>query len=108
MSVSVLLFSNFKKINWPLTKLYMNIFTDNNKLISINKSITSSYHNVTPSLIALHAFSGYNSVPMMFGIGKSKIQKAVTKIHLSYVGDVDDNLKNLMRGGKQFKVKCYG
>ena len=50
----------------------MNVFTDDNKLISINKSIASSHHNVTPSLIVLHAFTGYNSAPMMFGIGKSK------------------------------------
>ena len=72
ISVSVLLFSNFKKINWSLTELYMNVFTDDNKLISINKSTASPHHNVTPSLIALQALSRYNSVPMMFGIGKSK------------------------------------
>ena len=72
ISVSVFLFSNFKKINWSLTELFMNVFTDDNKLISINKSIASPHHNVTPSLIALHALSRYNSVPMMFGIGKSK------------------------------------
>ena len=73
MDVSVLFFSNFKKMNWSLTELYMNVFTDNNKLTSINKSIALSHHNLTPSLIALHALSGYNSVPMMFAIGKSKI-----------------------------------
>ena len=72
MDVFMLFFSNFKKINRSLTELYMNVFTDDNKLVSINKSITLSHHNVTPLLIALHAFSGYNSVPMMFGIGKSK------------------------------------
>ena len=88
-SVSVLLFLNFKRINWLLTKLHMNAFTDANKLISINKSIAPSHHNVTPSLIALHALSGYNSVTMMFGIGKSKTLRAVSKIPLRYVGDVD-------------------
>ena len=40
MSVSVFLFSNFKKTNWLLTKLYMDVFTDANKLISISKSIS--------------------------------------------------------------------
>ena len=72
--------SNLKKINWLLTKLYMDVFTDANKLISINKSIASSHHNMTLSLIALHALSGYNSVTMMFGTSKSKTLKAVTKI----------------------------
>ena len=69
MSVSVLLFSNFRKINWSLTELYMNVFTDDNKLQSINKS---SHHNVTPSLITLHALSGYSFVPIICGIGKLK------------------------------------
>ena len=54
-SVPALLFSNFKKINWLLTKLDMDVFTDANKLMSIDKSAASSHHNVTPSLIALHA-----------------------------------------------------
>ena len=72
--------SNFKKINWLLTKLYMDVFTDANKLISINKSIASSHHNMTLSLIALHALSGCNFVTMMFGTSKSKTLKAVTKI----------------------------
>ena len=42
MSVSVLLFSNFKKINWLLTKLYMDVFRDANQLISINNRIIPS------------------------------------------------------------------
>ena len=66
------LFSDFKKINWSLTELYMNVFADYNKLISINKSIASSHRNVTPSLIALYASSSYNSAPMIFETGKSK------------------------------------
>ena len=72
MSVSVLLFSNFKKIICLLKKLCMDVFTDTNKLKSINKSIASSHHNVTPSLIALHALSGYSSVTMMISMGQSK------------------------------------
>ena len=71
--VSVLFSSNFKKINWSLTELYISVFTDDKKLISINKSVGLSHHNVTPTLIALHVLSGYKSVPMMFGTGKSKI-----------------------------------
>ena len=72
MTVSVLLLSNLKKVNWSLTKLHMDVLTDNNKLISIKKLNASSHHTVTPSLFALHTLSGYYSVPMMFGIGKPK------------------------------------
>ena len=72
MNVSVLFFLNFKKINCSLTELDMTVFTDDKELMSIKKSIGLSHHNVTPSLIALHALSVYNSVPMMFGISRSK------------------------------------
>ena len=109
ISVSMLLFSNFKKINWSLTKPYLNVSTVDSKLKNrINKSITSSHQNVTPSLIALLASSSYNSAAMMFGIGKSKILKGVSKIPLRYVGNVDDNLLDVMWEGKQFVAKCYG
>ena len=108
MSVSVLLFSNFKKINWSLTRLYMDVFTDNNKLISINKLIASSHHNMTPTMIALHALSDYNFVPMMFSIGKSKTLKAVSNIPLRYIGDVIANLEDVMRERKQIIAQFYG
>ena len=86
----------------------MVVFTDVNKLISMNNSIASSHQNVTLSLIDLHALSGCNSVTMMFRIGKSKTLKAVSKIPLRYVEDVDANLVDVMREEKQFVAKCYG
>ena len=97
MSVSVFLFSSFKKINLSLAKLYKDVFTDDN--ISINKSIVSSHHSVTSSLIALHALCGYHSVPMMFGLGKWKTLKTVSKIPLRYFRDINANLKDAMREG---------
>ena len=54
---------------------------------------------MTPSLIALHALSGCNSVAMMFGIGKSKTLIAASKILLSQVGDVDANLEDVIQEG---------
>ena len=77
----VSLCSSFKKLNWSSTKLYMDAFTDYNKLISMSKSVAAN-ENVIPSLIALHALSGCDSVPMMFGLGKSKALKAVSKVPL--------------------------
>ena len=86
--VFVLLCSNFKKINCSSTKLYTDAFKDNNKIIIINRSVAA---NATffPSLIALHALSGCDSVPMMFGIDQSKNLKAVSKVSLKYIGDVN-------------------
>ena len=67
-----------------------------------------THHNVTPSLIALHALPGCNSVTMIFSIGKSETLKPVSRILLWYAGDVDANLEDVMREGKQFVAKCYG
>ena len=59
----------------------MDTFTDDNKLISINKPVAAN-ENMIPSLISLHALSGCNSMPMMFDLGKSKALKAVSKVPL--------------------------
>ena len=42
MGAFVLVCSNFEKINWSSTKLYLDAFTDDNKLISINKSVAAN------------------------------------------------------------------
>ena len=106
--VFVLLCSNFQKINWTSTKLYMDAFTDNEKLISINKSVPAN-KNVIPSLIALHVLFGCDSVPM-FGIGKSKaLKKTVTQVLFRYTGDdVHANLEDVLQEGKLFVAKSYG
>ena len=79
LTVIVLLCSNFKKINWPSTKLYMDAFTDDNKLININKLVAAN-KNVIPSLIALHALSSCDSVPTMSGIIKPQALKTISKV----------------------------
>ena len=45
---------------------------------------------------------------MVFGVGKSKTLKAVSKIPLRYVGDPDANLEDVMWEEKQFVTKSYG
>ena len=79
--VFVSLCSSFKKISCLLTKLEMDAFKDDGKLISINKSIAAN-GNVIPSLVALHALPGCNFMPMMFGLDKLKALKAVSKLPL--------------------------
>ena len=54
------------------------------------------------SLIALHVLSGGNSEPMMYGTDISKVLKAASKVSLRYIGDMDANLEDVMREGKQF------
>ena len=85
----------------------MDTFTDNNKLISINKSVKNN-ENVIPSLIALHALSGCDTVPMMFGIGKAKALKATRKVPLQHIGDLNAEIEDVIREGSIFVAKCYG
>ena len=99
--------SNFNKTTWSLTKLCMDTFTDDNKLISINKSVAAN-ENMIPSLIALHALSGYDSAPMIFGKGKSQALKAVSKVPLRYTGDVDTNLEDEFKKGNNLQPNVMG
>ena len=48
----------------------MDTFTEDNKLVNITKSVHNNKETI-PSLIAMHALSGCDSVLMMFGIGKA-------------------------------------
>ena len=85
----------------------MDAFTDKTKLISIRKSVAAS-ENVIPSMIALHALPSFDFVPMMVDIGKSKVLKAVSKVPPRYIGNVDANLEDVMREGKQFEARWCG
>ena len=85
----------------------MDPFSGGSKLISIKKSVNAKQH-IMPSLVALHAISGYDTVPMMFGIGKVKSLKVVEKVPLVHIGEVNAELEELIDEGKRFVAKCYG
>ena len=65
--VFVLFCSNVIKISWSSTKLYMDTFTDDYKLIGINKSVATNT-KLNPSSIALHALYRCNSLLTVFYI----------------------------------------
>ena len=80
----------------------MNVFTDNNKLISINKSFALSHIiDCSTRIIWLQSCTQY--------VWNSQIKdlKAGSKIPLMYFGDVYVKLEDVMREGKQFAAKCY-
>ena len=83
--VFVLLCSNFLANDWSSANIFMETFIDNSKLININKSVEYN-KDIVPSLVALHALTGCDSVPMMFGIGKAKGFKALKVTALTSVG----------------------
>ena len=63
----------------------MQSFLSNKAAIIINDTV--QYNNrVVSSLIGLHALSGCDSVPMMFGIGKAKALDVTKDFQMEYLG----------------------
>lgn len=92
---------------WAPAEVYMESFQDSKSLISIHKSV-QQHIDVIPSLIAIHALSGCDSVPMMFGIGKAKALAAAKYVQLQYLGHEDASLNDVLLESKRFVAKCYG
>ena len=76
-------------------------------MISINQSVSKNAE-IIPSLLALHAISGCDYIPMMFGIGKMKAMKTAHKVPLLQIGDSDAQLDDVIKEGKHFVAECYG
>ena len=104
--VFVLLCGHFLERKWS-SKIYMDPFTKENKVININNSFKRN-ENLVPHLIALHALSGCDTVPMLFNVGKAKAINAVKKVSLMHIGDVNSPIDLVIKEGKQFVAKCYG
>ena len=92
--------------HWAPKDVYMDPFSGGSKLISIKKSVNAKQH-IMPSLVALHAISGCDTVPIMFGIGKVKSLKVVEKVPLVHIGEVNAELEEVIDEGKRFVAKCY-
>ena len=86
MNASLFLFSNFKKINWLLKKLYMDVFTDANKHQQIDRIIPSQCDPIIDysTCIIWLQFCDHD--------GRHRPVK----------------VPDVMREGKQFVTKCYG
>ena len=82
----------------------MDPFSSESKVINIKKSRPS----IIPSIVALHAISGCDTVPQMFGMGKSKSIKAAEKVPLNYLGKQNADMQDIIEEGKKFVAKCFG
>ena len=80
---------------------------DESKLININKSVEYNRETI-PSLVALHALTGCDSVLMMFGIGKAKGLKAVKATPLKCIGKKSCAIKDVVNEGFKFVASRYG
>ena len=55
----------------------------------------------------VHALSGCDSVPMMFGIGKVKVLGILKDHPLQHLGRAHAN-EDVMQEAKEFVAACYG
>ena len=60
------------------------------------------------SLIALHAISGCDTVPEMFGIAQAKALSAVQKFPFKFIRRLDASKDDVICEGKTFASKAYG
>ena len=59
-------------------------------------------------LIGLHAISGCDTVPMLFGIGKIKALNTLATNSLNLMGKRDAGINDVMLESKKFVAACYG
>ena len=104
--VFVLLCYHYQKRDWSQAKVYMKDFSDGNKIISIKKTV-EKHSDIVPSLTAVHAISGCDTVPGMFNIGKKKALSVLKKMHLNLFGRIESET-DVLQEGKLFVSKLYG
>ena len=105
--VFVMLCNLYKERKWFPAEVYMDDFQRGKSFISIKE--TTKRHSYTSSmLIPVHALSGCDSVPMMFGIGKVKVLGILKDHPLQHLGRADANEEDVMQEAKEFVAACYG
>ena len=81
-------------------------FSKEKSLISIRET-TKRHERTCSMLIALHALTGCDSVPMMFGIGKATAIDALQSVPLIRLGRADSTNEEVITEGKTFVAACY-
>ena len=87
--------------------LYLAEFSEGKSIISINDSV-KTHNQLIPDSLSVHALTGCDSVPMMYGIGKKKAINVAKKSSLSYLGQLTANEEQYLQQSKQFIANCYG
>ena len=97
----------YVKKNWAAAEVYMEDFNPDKTLISIRRTVERN-RDLVPSLIPLHALTGCDTVPMLYGIGKAKALAVLKKHPLNYVGDASAGIEDVKVEGTSFIAQCYG
>ena len=105
--VFVLLCSMYLEKSWSAAEVYMQDFNSNTNVISIKKTVEKN-KDIIPSLISLHALTGCDTGPQLFGIRKGKAHNVVKKIPLTSLGNEAADYDEFIEEGKRFVPQCYG
>lgn len=105
--VFVLLCSMYLHNDWSTSNVVMENFLGDHRLTDIQMTVERNV-NIIPSLIAMHALSGCDIVPMLFGIGKAKALAVVEQIPLKHLGHENASIEEVLLESRRFVAKCYG
>ena len=89
------------------TEIYLAPTSSSSSLICI-KSFVAKHSEIIPSLPAAHGMSGCDSVPMVYGIGKTKVCSVLRDVSLLQLGDVTADETIMIEEAKTFVARCYG
>ena len=87
--------------------LYMADFNEKKSITSIRDSV-ENHRQLIPNLLYVHALTGCDTVPMLYGIGKKKAINIAKKLPLSYLGQEDASDEQYLSESKRFIAACYG
>ena len=85
----------------------MEDFKDTNKIIDIGKTVKKQT-DIMPSITAVRAISGCDSVPRLFNIGKRKALSKVRNMPLRFTGKIESHKNDVLQEGKSFVSTLYG
>ena len=86
---------------------FMEGFKEEKNVISIRQTV-ETHKDLVNSLIPVHALSGCDTVPMMFGIGKTKSVNVAIKQPLKFLEQTTADVASVLNEGKLFVALCYG
>ena len=86
-NVFILLCHYYHSVNIHVDVL-LEDFSADKTIISISKSVAENT-SLSLSLLSAHALTGCDTVPMMFGIGKTKLINIVKRFPLKSLGNKD-------------------
>ena len=84
-NVFVLLCHSYHIKQWK-AELFMEGFKEGKSVISIKGSV-KKHIGIIPQIMSMHAMTGCNSVPIMYGEGKKKALSIIKKSPLLHLGD---------------------